>query len=100
MDNTKEFIKTINNNYENWCDANEVEPNNQLFLQYLIDRNLIEKKTVKRFVVINNYPEALANNLGIKKAALWELEAKTGVNYKTIDTWIARFQSWFKPSFK
>lgn len=99
MDNTREFIKTIDSDFERWCESKEIEATNELFLLYLIERNIIEEKTIKRFVVVKNYPSALEENLGIKAAAIWQLEEKTGVNGSTIKSWLDRFQAYFRPSF-
>ena len=68
-----DFLKTINEQYHYHCQSKDKTPNTQDFLEYLMERNLINDLTIKRFVVVNAYPEAL-NNLGIKRTAVWEID--------------------------
>ena len=56
----------------------------------------IKDITINRFIVISKYPEALNENLGIKKFAIWDLEEKVSVKESTIRVILKRFQKAFK----
>jgi hypothetical protein len=97
MEETRsEFLKTITKQFVSWCKSKELEPTNEMFCEYLINRNLIIDRTINRFLVVDKYPEALAKSLGIKKFAIWQIEEEIGVKESTIKVILNRFQSFFR----
>ena len=92
-----EFLKEVSKRFERYCDAEEKKASPEEFLQFLLDRNFIENKIIKRFVVVNSYPKALNENLGIKKTAIWQLEEKYNIPEPTIKTYLQRHQQDFRP---
>lgn len=97
MEETRgEFIKTIKQQYETYCDVKGIEPTLQGFGTYMVNRNLITDTTIKRFIVVDKYPESLRDNMGIKTVAMYDLEDKFNINYSSIRYYIAKFQSAFR----
>jgi hypothetical protein len=92
---TTDFLKIVSAQYKQHCDSQGKETNHEEFLEYLLNRNFITDKTIKRFVVVTAYPEAL-QNLGIKRTAIWEIEEKYSVSESTIKVYLKRFQQFFK----
>lgn len=93
---TTEFKRLVSSDFVRWCDSKGLHPNNEAFLDFLIERNIINESTIKRFVIVATYPNALSENMGIKRAAIWELEEKYNVPESTIRVIIKRFQNFFK----
>jgi hypothetical protein len=85
-----DFIKTIESQYINFCKSREIKPTTKGFAEYLINRNLIPDLTIKRFLVVDKYPHALGESLGIKRVAMWNLEDILNVSYSTIRVIIKR----------
>jgi len=97
MDQAKEeFRATINEQFNRYCNLKEIEPTFDLFTEYLIARNLIEKNTIKKFLVIDKYPEALSNNFGSKTIAIYELEDRFGASFGAIRKYLDRFSTYFR----
>jgi len=96
MEQTRtEFTKVISAQYEAYCKSKEVKPTSEGFAVYLVNRSLVTDLTIKRFLVIDKYPFALSENMGIKKCAIWQLEEEVNSSYSTIRTILDRFQSFF-----
>lgn len=90
-----DFLKLVFERYKTHCNSKEKEPSAEDFLQYLVNKNFITDKTMKRFVVVSAYPETL-DNLGIKQNAIWEIEMKYDISESTIKRYIARFMTFFR----
>jgi hypothetical protein len=93
---TTEFKQIVSNDFKRWCSSRDIQPSQDSFIEFLIEKNLINDTTIKRFVIISAYPEALDENMGIKYAAIWQLEEKYNVPESTIRVYIKRFQNFFK----
>ena len=91
----REFVNTISIQFKEWCKLKGLEPNSELFSEYLINRNLITDRTINRFLVVDKYPEALDKHLGIKKYAIWDIEDQVGVKESTIKVILNRFLKYF-----
>ena len=90
-----EFATVIEKQYQEHCKTNEKTPSTEDFLQYLMQRSLITDLSIKRFVVVNAYPQAF-DNLGLKQNAIWELENKFNVPESTVKVILARHQKDFR----
>ena len=85
METTRnEFLKILLEEFESFCKRKSQEPTNENFVKYIINRSLIKDITINRFIVISKYPEALEENFGIKRFAIWQLEEQVSVKESTI----------------
>ncbi len=91
-----EFINLALHQFETFCKIKGIESTTENFAKYLVNRSIIKDITINRFIVISKYPEALNENLGIKKFAIWDLEEKVSVKESTIRVILKRFQKAFK----
>lgn len=91
-----DFREIVSTEFLNWCKSKDIEPNHDALLSYLLDRNIITELTIKRFVVVSKYPFVLAENLDIKRAAMWQLEDMYNISESTIKVILKRFQSYFR----
>lgn len=97
MENTRrEFINTIEQQFQDWCELKEIEPNSELLIEYLINRSLIIDKTINRFLVVDKYPALLEKNLGCKLYAVYDLEEIVGVKESMIQVYLQRHQKDFR----
>lgn len=97
MEETRtEFIAAVTEEFNNYCRARGEEPTNERFAAYMINRNLVTDKTIKRFVIINQYPHLVAENGGSKKFAIYDLEDKTGHSFSHIRSIIAHYLNDFR----
>ncbi len=92
----EEFNETINEQFKRYCDLKEIEPTFELFTRYLIERNLIQETTIKKFMVVDKYPEALSKNFGSKTIAIYELEDRYGASFSSIRMYLDRFSTYFR----
>jgi hypothetical protein len=60
-----------------------------------MQRSLITDLSIKRFVVVNAYPQAF-DNLGIKQNAIWEIEERFDIPESTVKVYLARHQKDFR----
>jgi len=91
-----DFRQIVSTEFLNWCKSKDVAPNHEALLSYLLERNIITELTIKRFVVVSKYPHCLAENLDIKRAAMWQLEDMYSIPESTIRVILKRFQSYFR----
>lgn len=97
MEKTRaEFIILALQQFEAFCKIKGIENSTENFAKYLVNRSIIKDITINRFIVISKYPEALSENLGIKKFAIWDLEEEVNVKESTIRVILKRFQKAFK----
>ncbi|OED34709.1 hypothetical protein AB832_06970 [Flavobacteriaceae bacterium (ex Bugula neritina AB1)] len=92
----REFVDTIQEEYNNYCKARGEEPTINGFSEYLINRKIINDKTVNRFLVVSKYPELLRKNMGSKYIAILELEDIVSVKNSTIRGYIQHFCKFFR----
>ena len=96
MEGTRaDFAKVISEQYKDYCKLKGIEMSDYGLTAYLINRTIITDLTIKRFLVIDKYPLALSENMGIKKLAIWQIEDEVNVCQTTIRTILDRFQSFF-----
>lgn len=91
-----EFTEVISAQYNEYCKSREVEPTSKGFAEYLVNRTIVTDLTINRFLVIDKYPGALSQNMGIKRAACWDLEDIVGLKYPSIRLIIKRFATAFR----
>ena len=92
----REFVKTINLQFIDYCKSKDKEPTPEEFATYLVNRTLISDLTVKRFLVVDKYPHVLSANMGVKQVAIWQLEEEVKCSFSTIKTYLDRFQTFFR----
>ncbi len=90
-----EFINIITQQFEAWCEETNQQASPSLFAQYMVNRSLVCDKTIKRFLVVHNYPETLQKNMEIKQSAVWDLEERYKLSSSTIYGILNRFASSF-----
>lgn len=91
-----DFSKVIYGQYKDRCKLQEIEPTIEGLVVYLINRNLITDLTINRFLIIDKYPLALAQNAGVKQLACWQLEDEVGLKFASIKLIIKRFSTYFR----
>jgi len=96
MENNQHFIEILDADFKKWAELNLVSPTNEEFLKYLINRNIVGSKTIKRLLVINEYPHALDRHMHIKRSAIWDLESMFDIPESTIIVYLKRFQTYFR----
>lgn len=91
-ENEEEFIRELLKNYQ----SVEREQGNILdFLRYLLSKNIIPANTQLRYLIGSKYPEVLIKKGGVKRQAVIQLEAETGIPEPTVRHYIAKFPSFF-----
>jgi len=97
METTRnEFIEILLLQFNEFCSREKQPATNENFVRYIVNRNIIKDITINRFVVISKYPEALQDNFGIKRFAIWQLEEQVSVKESTIKVILKRFQKAFR----
>lgn len=91
-----EFIKTVQEEYTNYCKARGEKETIQGYSEYLLNRNLVTDKTINRFVVISKYPTALDENLGIKKQAIYTIQDIVPLSFRSIRSILTNYQRAFR----
>ena len=79
-----DFAWTMYNRYRKHCDREQVEGGFQHFVKYLVSCGVITDKTVQRLMVIELYPQALAQSGGRKLDAIAIISEETGLCESTI----------------
>lgn len=80
----EDFASILFQRYFRHCDREDEDMYIQHFTEYLVDCGIIKERTVKRFMVNELYPEALAACGGRKLEAISLLHEKTGMPERTI----------------
>lgn len=97
MEETRgEFTRVISEQYNEYCKLKGVYPTTDGFAAYLVNRTIITDLTIKRFLVIDKYPIALSDHLGIKKAAIWQITEDVNMSFESIKLIIKRFSTAFR----
>lgn len=78
------FIKVAQEEYSNYCKARGENETITGFSEYLVNKNVIEDKTINRYLAVTLYPTALAESNGIKKLALYTLEDIVCLSYSSL----------------
>lgn len=90
------FIETVQGEYSNYCKARGEQETISGFSQYLVNKNVIEDKTINRFLAVTLYPIALEESGGIKKLALYTLEDIVCLSYCSLRNVIVNYATYFK----
>ena len=97
MEQTRhEFVKVIQKRYNEHCKIKGIEPTIEGFAVYIVNRRIVTDLTINRFLVIDLYPHLLAENMNIKQATIWDLEARVGLKFASIKNIIKRYQKLFR----
>ncbi len=78
------FIDKATEEYNNYCKAKGISSTVEGFAEYLVNRNIVQDKTINKFLVVSFYPDAMEENNGIQQLAIATLENLVGVGYSRI----------------
>jgi hypothetical protein len=78
------FVETIKEEYSNYCKATGQKESTEGLTIYLVNKNIVEDRTINRFLAVNYYPKALEESNGIKKLALYTLEDIVCLSYSSL----------------
>lgn len=90
------FVETVKEEYSNYCKARGEKESTIGLTEYLINKNVIEDKTINRFLTVTLYPRALEESNGIKKLAIYTLTDIVCLKYDSINLIIHNYLTRFK----
>ena len=67
------FVDATTRKFRIWCGKHRREETPENFARYLMERNIIEEKTIKYYVTLEIYPEYLYR-YDSKQKAIWAME--------------------------
>ena len=92
----KEFINILQEEYANYCKARGEKETIQGYSEYMINRNIVNQKTINRFIIISKYPDALSRNLGIKKMAIYSIQDTVNLSFGAIRNVLNDYAEYFR----
>jgi len=92
----KRFYEIVSRKYNYQCKREGIEPTPEGLLEYATQCQVITKRTVVKYMVIEDYPEKLYKANGRRRSAVGALEAELPVTDRTIWTTIKKEQSRFR----
>ncbi len=90
------FIETVQEEYSNYCKARGEQETINGFSQYLVNKNVIEDKTINRFLAVTLYPTVLNESEGVKTLALYALEDIVCLSYRSLRNVVVNYAKHFK----
>jgi len=90
------FRDTVVNKFRIWCKKNGVEETPEEMVRYMMERNIIEEKVIKYYVVLEIYPEYLYR-YDSKQRAMWAMEEVIPYCDRQIRNIIANVPRRFRP---
>lgn len=90
------FVETIKEEYSNYCKATGKKESTEGLTIYLVNKNIVEDRTINRFLAVNYYPKALEESNGIKKLALYTLEDIVCLSYGSLRIVIQKYLNHFR----
>lgn len=78
-----DFKQIILNKFSHFCQVEGKGTNFYLFLDYLINHNIIKNKTVAKYMVMELYPESLFENKN-KSNAINDISLRTGISSRHV----------------
>ena len=90
------FVETIKEEYSNYCKATGQKESTEGLTIYLVNKNIVEDRTINRFLAVNYYPKALEESNGIKKLALYTLEDIVCLSYSSLRNIICDYATHFR----
>lgn len=80
------FQKSLENSFENYCDRHHSPDNIGCFITYLIDHNLIETSTIKRYTILKEFDTLYSQNGNHKTLTVKTLASKYNVSERSVWT--------------
>lgn len=91
-----QFETSLNKNFENYCETQEQENDNIQLIRYLIDHNLINITTIRRYAILKTYNKLLQQSNRKKVEMVRILSERFNISERSVYTILKEYQTYFE----